>query len=455
MTRKGVVRLSAGYILMFIEILLLFNYRGAVNPFALIFKGLSFQSSPVLWCIGLFFIGVLGLGLAVWGGIDYKATGPKAVAPADLTKAGDMYRDAKGREYFYDNAKFILIFLVVLAHAISPFKSMEATPLHNGFMLLWRVINTMHMPCLIFISGFLAKKYIRPDGGINVQRPFTYMVYYLAAQLTVGAFEVFVLGDSISKSILAPRSSLWFLVCLIWWYLLLPVIDKIDPKIMLTVAVIFGLLIGYDEKVSNLMAMSRMIVHFPFFLTGYYLSAGKMQFLFTKKAKLLSVGAFLLAMISQVGIFYLFRTDGGFNFSINAFITCDRSYFSIFKNSDVSFIFWFLPRVWFYACAVLLCFAFLVWVPRKKNIFTGFGARTLSVYILHRYLYLSYLEFEWFNFRWLPFEVSPTVAGLLMIVISALLTILLSLYPCYLPFELLGRLKIKPFLKKPKEEIAK
>lgn len=453
--RKGVARLSVGYILIFAQILLLFHYSGAKNPFSLIFKSLSAEDSPVLWYIGLFLIGAVGLLIAIWGGVDYKKTAPKVTAPADLTKAGDMYRDTRGREYFYDNAKFILIFLVVLAHAISPFKDMNATPLHNAFMLLWRVINTMHMPCLIFISGFLAKKYIRPDGSINVQRPFTYIVYYLAAQFTVGAFEVFVLGYSISKSVLAPRSSLWFLVCLIWWYLLLPVIDKINPKIMLPIAILAGLLIGYDDKVSNLMAMSRMIVHFPFFLTGYYLSSGKMQMLFTKKAKLLSIPAFLVAMLSQLAIFWFFRSDGGFNFSINSFITCDRSYFAIFKNGEINPLFWFLPRVWFYLCAALLCFAFLVWVPRKKNIFTGFGARTLSVYILHRYLYLAYLEFKWYNFDWLPFEISATAAGITMIFVSVVLTIVLSLYPCYLPFELLGRIKINPLLKKPSKEAAK
>ncbi len=454
MIRKGVKRLSIGYILMFIEILLLFHYQGAKNPLSLIFKSLSAVSTPVMWYVGLFLVGAVGLALAVWGGIDYKKTAPKADLPGNLTKVADLYRDQKGREYFYDNAKFVLIFLVVLAHAISPFKDMSGFWLKEEYMFLWRAINTMHMPCLIFISGFLAKKYIRPDGSINVQRPFTYIVYYLAAQFTVGAFEVFVLGDSISKSILAPRSSLWFLVCLIWWYLLLPVIDKIDPKFMLPIAVIFALLIGYDEKVSNFVAISRMIVHFPFFITGYYLSSGQMQKLFTKKAKLLSVPALLAAFGTLIATICLTGSGKALNFSINGFITCDRSYFAIFKNTDINPVFWFLPRVWFYLCAVLLCFAFLVWIPRKKNIFTGLGARTLSVYILHRYLYLAYLEFKWYKFDFLPFEVSETAAGFIMIGISVVLTIVLSLYPFYLPFELLGRIKVKPILKKQKEAKA-
>lgn len=452
MKRKGIWRLSVGYILIFIEILLLFNYQGAKNPLTLIFKSVNSVNYPALWYCGLFIVGIIGLVLLIWGYADYKKTPPTVCKAANLVGNTDLYHDAKGREYFYDNAKFVLIFLVVLAHAISPYKNMSDMVFHNAFMLMWRVINTMHMPCLIFISGFFAKKYISPDGSINVQRPFTYIVYYLAAQFTVGAFEVFVLGNSISKSVLSPRSSLWFLVCLIWWYLLLPVIDKIDPKVMLAVALIMGLLIGYDEKISNLMAMSRMIVHFPFFLLGYYLSKDKMQFIFTKKAKIYSVASFAIAFASQIGVMFLFKS-GKVNFSINSFITCDSSYFKIFKSSTVNCALWFLPRVWFYGCAFLLCFAFLAWIPRKKNIFTSLGSRTLSVYILHRYLYLAYLEFKWYNFNWLPFEVSPEAGGFIMIAVAFVLTVLLSLYPFYLPFELLGRIKIKPVLKKQRKKV--
>ena len=374
------------------------------------------------------------------------------------------YADEKGRLYFYDNAKFILIFLVVLAHAISPFKA--GGPGYELYHFLWRVINTLHMPCLIFISGFFAKKYIRPGGFINVQRPFTYAMYFLASQLTVGAFEVYVLGNNISKSILAPRSSLWFLVCLIWWYLLLPIVDKIDPKYMLPIAVAAGLLIGYDAQVSNLMAMSRMITHFPFFLFGYYITSEKMQGLFTKKARVWSMPILIACLGSLVIIMYLFRASGPMKFSINDFITCDKSYFKIFNNKGVSPILWFIPRVWFYLCAAGLSFSFLVWVPRKKNVFTKFGARTLAVYILHRFLYLAYLSpskssngfgwctFDWFKYEWFGWK-NIAVLRLSIIAVAFIITVVLSLYPFYWPFEMLGKIKVKKLLKKQDEQISK
>ncbi|MDD6251660.1 MAG: acyltransferase family protein [Oscillospiraceae bacterium] len=373
--------------------------------------------------------------------------------PSPLVK-DIKYADEKGRLYFYDNAKFILIFLVVLAHAISPFRS--AGPGYQFFHFLWRVINTLHMPCLIFISGFFAKSYIGKDGSIKVQRLFTYVMYYVASQLAVGAFEIFVLHDRISMSMLYPRSSLWFLVCLIWWYLLLPVIDKIDPKYMLPIAFAVGILIGYDEKIGNFLSFSRMIVHFPFFLSGYYISSGKMQQLATKKAKLWSVPVLLLSVGSVVGIMFLFSENGPCRFSINEIITCNVNYFSIFEDKGINPVFWFLPRVWFYLCAFGLGFSFLAWVPKRKNIFTKFGARTMAPYIIHRFLYLAYLDFGiysffWFSEEWFGWK-DILVLRRGMMVFAFLLTVLLSLYPFYWPFEMLGKIKIAKLLKKSKNQ---
>lgn len=372
------------------------------------------------------------------------------------TMLDNRYADAKGRLYFYDNAKFILIFLVVMAHAISPFQGGGAGS--EFFLFLWRTINIMHMPCMIFISGFFAKSYIRPDGSINVQRPFTYIMFYLFSQITVGAFEVFVLGNSVSKSLLNPRASLWFLVCLIWWYLLLPVVDKVDPKVMMTVAVIAGLLIGYDEKIGDFLSFSRMIVHFPFFLLGYYTTSENMEKLRTKKAKLISIGALVAALGSVLLVMYLFGENGRYDFSINGFITCNKSYFKIFNNKGVNPLLWALPRVWFYLCALGLGFSFLVWVPGKKNIFTKFGTRTMAVYIGHRFLYFAYNKvdgFDWANFEWFKYEwfgwKDELVLRLLIIVVSFIVTVVLSLYLFYWPFDMLSKIKIKKFLKKDKQ----
>lgn len=351
------------------------------------------------------------------------------------------YADEKGRLYYYDNAKFILIFLVVLAHALSPFTRSGS----SGFLFsyIWRTINTLHMPCLIFISGFFAKKYIRPDGTINIQRPFTYILYYLAAQVTVAAFELFVLKDRITPSFFYPRSSLWFLVCLIWWYCFLPLVDRIKPEIMFPFAVFLGLFLGYDPRLGDAMSISRVVTHYPFFLAGYYIQPKMFEKIYSKKARRISIPVGVAALLSLLAIMFLFKPYGDkIGFSINDFITCDEPYATIFKKSSLTPFLWFVPRVWFYLCASMLCFAFLAWVPRKKYFFTKYGSRTLAVYILHRYLYLAYLEYEWYKYidriPYLRLAIFP---------IALIITVVFSTYPCWYPFKLLGKIKINKFVK--------
>ncbi|MCQ2481669.1 MAG: acyltransferase family protein [Clostridia bacterium] len=355
------------------------------------------------------------------------------------------YADAKGRLYYYDNAKFILIFLVVLAHAISPFR--EYGESKEIFMYIWRVINTLHMPCLIFISGFFAKKFIGKGGAIKVQRVFTYVMYYAFAQITVGLFETKVLGQYIGFSFFNPRSSLWFLACLIWWYSFLPLVDKIKPEVMIPVAFILAMAIGYDQKVGNFMSISRAITQYPFFLCGYYFTPEMFSKIYSKKGRILSIPIGLASLGIFVLINIFFKPFGNLATSVNRVITCNYNYNSIFANSRVPVGFGFLTRLAFFLLAAGLCYTFLAWTPRKKHFFTKYGARTLAVYILHRYLYLAYRQYEWFTI----FDKAPYLRWAI-IPVAFIITFVFSTYPFWLPFKWLGQIKITKLLKdnKPK-----
>ena len=173
--------------------------------------------------------------------------------------------DSKGRLYYYDNAKFLLIFFVVLAHALSPLRS--------EFLFCnvsWSIINTFHMPTFIFISGFFAKSYISKDNSLKVQRTSTYVILFIASQILVTMFEIFVLKDDVTPSLFSARSSLWFLQCLIWWHLVLPFVVRFKPWIVITVSIVIALVIGYENNCANFLSLSRTFVHFPFFMLGYY-----------------------------------------------------------------------------------------------------------------------------------------------------------------------------------------
>lgn len=53
----------------------------------------------------------------------------------------------KERDYFFDNLKAVLIFLVVLGHFLLPIRG------DNPLVVVKRLIYVFHMPLFVFISG--------------------------------------------------------------------------------------------------------------------------------------------------------------------------------------------------------------------------------------------------------------------------------------------------------------
>ncbi len=92
----------------------------------------------------------------------------------------------KSRDSYFDNAKFILIFLVVFGHILRSFIN------GNEFMLhLYKFIYTFHMPAFILVSGYFAKNFKRK--GYVKKLAVKLIIPYLIFQ---GIYSVFLLFDS-------------------------------------------------------------------------------------------------------------------------------------------------------------------------------------------------------------------------------------------------------------------
>ncbi len=344
------------------------------------------------------------------------------------------YADKKGREYYFDNAKFILIFFVVLAHALSPLKEYSA-----WVKTMWIVINSLHMPCLIIISGYFAKSYISKDGVIKRQRLLTYIMYYLGAQITVSLFEKFVLGtEKMAISVFAQRSSLWYLFCLILWFIILPYISKYKPSVVMICGFVFAILLGYDTEIGNFMSIARAINHFPFFMLGYYFKKEwifKFRNVYTQVSAVITIG-----IITFLAYFYR-------DIIPSRVITSNYNYYDLKTKVFSELPVVFLNRIIFYIIALLLCASFMLLVPRGKAFFTRFGSRTLQVYILHRFLYLAHLQYGW----WKPFN---SELGIILLALIALaITFILSLKIFEYPFIALSKINLKRFEKKDAPEV--
>ena len=345
-----------------------------------------------------------------------------------LRKTGNIFYDRtatsddRGRLYYFDNAKFILIFLVVLAHSIS---SLRTWPFVNT---VWAVVNYFHMPALIFISGFLAKRYISKSREIKVQRVATYVILYLAAQAGLFLYQKFVLGVNLTPELLSARPSLWFLQCLIIWYVMLPVLDYFKPAHVMVVSVLFGLFIGYESGAGHFLSASRAFVHLPFFMAGYYIKQEHIDKL--RHWKFRAAGGGVFAAVAAVSAVFPWTVLGDL-------MTCRTPYAKIRALSIVPRALQWTSRVWFYGVAAALLISFLALVPRGRAVFTKLGQETLSVYVLHMYLYLASRHFKWY----LLFA-SPGGIALLCLIALAL-TVILSLKPFTLPFHWLQKIQVK------------
>lgn len=202
------------------------------------------------------------------------------------------------REAYFDNAKFILIFLVVFGHLIQSYIEDYET-----VSTVYKVIYTFHMPAFILIAGFFSKGFKNPGYITNLSKKL--LIPYIIFQLIYSIFYYFTNEkDSFILDPFSPHWSLWFLISLFFWNGLLFVFSKWKPAIAIPISVMIALFVGYIDSISTFLSLSRTFVFFPFFLIGFYAKKEMFYKLLTWKVKSLS-----LVVITVVSIFCAFYPE--------------------------------------------------------------------------------------------------------------------------------------------------
>ncbi|OEH93257.1 acyltransferase family protein [Bacillus solimangrovi] len=269
------------------------------------------------------------------------------------------------REAYYDNARFLLITLVVFGHLLTPFVGESQIG-----STLYRFIYTFHMPAFILLAGFFAKGFHKE--GYLKKIFFKLLIPYFIFQIVYSLYYVLMnYKGSLTIDFFLPQWSLWFLLSLFFWNALLFVITKLQPKWALTVSLTISLLIGYVDFVGQYLSLSRTFVFLPIFLIGFYMK--KEHFVWMKQPTVQIVSASIL-LTTLISFFYLpqFNTD---------WLLGSMSY----EQLDVG-VMGGLYRFGWYMLTLINMFSFLSLVPTKKFYFTDFGARTLYVYLLHGFI---------------------------------------------------------------------
>lgn len=267
-----------------------------------------------------------------------------------------------GRDYFWDNLRCFLIILVVWCHGVETARSYSEL-----LRTVHETVLSFLMPSFVFVTGYFAKGMAK-EGDKRLKICNLLMLYTLS-QLV----HMVVRGAS---SFLKPAYGGWYLMGIIVWYLVLPIVSRFKAHAMIGIAVCVAVLCGLDPAITKALQMSRVICFFPFFLLGYYCSNEIGNTLKEKKLRTVE-GIVFLAMVLLCVFWWVEETPLGI-------LHANKSYAQMKLTAERGF---FLRVVW-YAVATVMGFGFLALIPRKRiPVFSTLGTRTLPIFIWHTHLY--------------------------------------------------------------------
>lgn len=274
------------------------------------------------------------------------------------TKIYDSSIQMEGRRNCYiDNARFLMITLVVITHFT------QTTGVFTG---LWKYVYFFHMPAFLFLSGYFAK----PQR--NAKKCMGILMLYCISQVLFIFVERVFLGTDCKISLFYPKFGLWYLVAIFFYLLLLPLMDLIKPWILFAGLYALGLIMGVDRSVGEFMSLSRIFVFAPFYMMGYYANKTKVLERLSQKMWLQNVCR-AVAVLALIAVVYL---QDGIRGQV---LTSKRSYDAMNLTNPEGL----LHRAGFYIIGTLLVWVILLAVPRGKAFFTRVGTNCVTIYLIH------------------------------------------------------------------------
>lgn len=304
----------------------------------------------------------------------------------------------KDRDFYLDNAKFILIFLVVLGHYCGNY-------LNSKILIgLYDVIYSFHMPAFILLSGFLSKN-IKQQRFKDVD---TILLPYIVIQIIFILYKKF-LGVHQDWTIAIPIDSNWYLLGLFIWRMLIPYFNYL--KYPVTTSIIVALVIGFFNDFGEYLDLERIIAFFPYFVIGYFFPNNYRAYIFKIKTFLMRFAIPSIIVLFFFTLIYSFPGIG--SFIRKCFIPSAGYSIWFGKYGDYGIIF----RTLSYLCSLSIAYTFFTLVPARKTWFSEMGARTMNVYVFH--LFFIYLIGIYIHYH-------KGLSELLAFPVAAVITFILS-----------------------------
>lgn len=202
-----------------------------------------------------------------------------------------------------DSIKGFLIILVIMGHVITAVDNVNI--INHGVMGL---IYIFHMPLFVLISGYLTKhpSQQKPqDMWRGVANIFiTLVIFQVLKSVRIYLFG----GDFVHAITRFPFGILWYLMCLIYWRIILYYTPRAllrRPALYIGIALVISLFCGMSRLYTHF-SLQRMLNFFVFFLLGFYYRQGQLS---TRWWNFNKLHAVLLVVLLPL-VFWLFPRCG-------------------------------------------------------------------------------------------------------------------------------------------------
>ena len=252
-----------------------------------------------------------------------------------------------------DSVKTVLIFLVILGHAI---QSRE-----GANVLVKTFVYSFHMPLFIMISGYFCN--VSCSKSDMLRRCLEIFATFLVFQL----IRLFLSRDFTMDTCLIPRYTLWYLLCLVFWRMFYYYTSKkFSIGGILVISVAISLLSGFIS--TNLFSFQRACSFLPFFVLGGWLRL-KNGFDAVDKREI----NICLFLIVPIVIYALLK------------FLCGVNLMSLYKgNVAYSTPLGSVYRlIWLVLSSIISVCVYRI-IPDKQTL-AKYGASTLVVYLLHSF----------------------------------------------------------------------
>ncbi|WP_091232403.1 acyltransferase family protein [Microbacterium sp. 3J1] len=281
---------------------------------------------------------------------------------------------------FWDNARYACIVLVVLGHAIQRL-------IYDSDIALasYLALYAFHMPAFAIISGYFSKS--GSPTRVQMARVITdillpYVIFELLWTLTKWLVE----GQA-DPNLTKPSWTLWFLLALGIFRLVLPYLALLRWPLLWTVLISIG--VGYLPNVDSTFSLSRTLGLLPFFTLGWWLRDRDI----VARFRLLEVRPWWIRLAALAAL-------GAAGFTawnwIDVWKAIDLRHWLFYEDAyaDLGGEQWWAGgvRVLLMILAVVLSAAFFALVPRGTFWWTKFGQYTMYVFLLHSFVLYPFRE---------------------------------------------------------------